>query len=392
MMRPVTFRAAAVWILAVGLVAGPARALVTLNDGTDKIYVSGTFSMGYDSNINASAAATADTTTSATMQLEYQRRAGLIGVNADVSFAVNRFVKNTTYDTLNPTYSLELDKGTGRTTGTLNLSATRSSQTDASVNLYTTDWNYSASLNVHYPVIDRYSLAGTFSYGYLDYTEKGGQPLDDLSTYSSSLSLFYILSDERDLFATYRYRYEQSSSDTSTIDNALSLGVHGKVFWEINGSLSAGYQVREPEGIASTTAAPETSDSAFTANASVSWNANRRLSFTASLSKDFETTATDATTDTTASTLDVNYAYNASLSAAAGVGAGENDFLGVGGLIAGTDEDRRDYYFTSNASVNYTFTERLHVSLAYVFFRNWSNLGFASFTRDTLTLSLSSRW
>jgi hypothetical protein len=391
-IRPATLRAAAAAFVALGLAAGPAGALVTLNDGTDKIYTSGTFTMGYDSNINASSDEVSDTTVDAVVQLEYLRRAGMIGVNANISYAIDRFLRHTTYDTVNPTYSLEFDKASGRTTGTLDFSAIRSSQADAAVNLYTTSWDYDASLNVHYPIIDRYSLAGSFTYGNVDYTKTSGQPLVNLATYDSSISLFYILSDVRDLFATYRYRYEQSSNDTSTADDALSLGVHGKVFWEINGSLSAGYQIRNPEGAPQAAAAQQGKSGDLTANGSLTWNANRELAFTGSLSRDYSTTPIAATTDTTAATFDAKYKVNPALSAGAGIGGGEDRFLGPLGLITGTDKERLDYYFTWNASVNYKFNERLNATLAYAFFENWSNLGFAVFRRNTLSLSLSSRW
>ena len=392
MICPPNLRAAGVVFLALGSLAAPARALVTLNDGTDKIYASGTFTMGYDSNISASADNTSDTTVSANLGLEYQRHAGLIAVNANASFAINRYLNNTTYNSVNPSYSLEFDKASGRTTGTLNFGAVRSSQADAAVNFYTTAWNYSADLNVHYPVIDRYSFAGSLDYGFLDYTETSNQPLVNLSTYSSSLSLFYVLSGDRDLFATYRYRFEQSSISTSTTDDALNLGMHGKLIWEIKGSLSVGYQIRDPRGTSFAGAPQQSSYHDLTSQASASWMANRKLTFNGSLSKDFATTATDATTDTTAGTLDVTYVLNAVLSANAGLGGGENRFLGPAGFVPGTTKERRDYYFTWNAGVSYTFNERLHVSLAYVYFQNWSNLGFAVFNRNRITLSLSSRW
>ena len=392
MIRSATFRGAASAIAAVAALAGPARALVTLNDGTDKIYVSGTFSMGYDTNISASSDNTSDTVTSASMSLQYQRRAGLIGVNANVNFALSQFLKNKTYNSLNPTYSIEFDKTTGRTTGTLNINAVRSSQTDAAVNLYTTSWNYTAGLNIHYPIIDRYSMAGSFTYGLLDYTQTSGQPLSNLSTYASNLSLFYILSDERDLFLGSTYRVSQSSSNTSSTDEGLNVGIHGKVFWEFNGSLNVGYMVRKPQGVADPEAPPLGSYHDITANASVNWNANRKLAFTGSLSKDFSTTATDATTDTLAASLDATYSVNARLSAGTGIGGGETRFFGPGGLLAATNQERIDYYFTWSASVSYSFSERLHASLSYAYFKNWSNLGFATFVRNTLTLTLSSRW
>jgi hypothetical protein len=391
-IRPAILRAAAAAFVALGLAAGSARALVTLNDGTDRIYTSGTFTMGYDSNINASAYDVSDTTMDAVVQLEYLRRAGMIGVNANISYAIDRFLRNTSYDTVDPTYSLEFDKASGRTTGSLDFGATRASQADAAVNLYTTSWDYNASLNIRYPVIDRYSFTGTFAYDYVDYTKTSGQPLVNLTTYNSSLSLFYILSDERDLFVTYRYRDEQCANDTSTVDDALSLGVHGKVLWDINGSLSVGYQILNPRGVPSAGTAPQGQYGDLTANGSVTWNANRELAFTGSLSRDYSTTPIAATTDTTAATLDGKYRFDPALSAGAGIGGGEDRFLGPLGLNPGTGEERLDYYFTWNTSVNYKFNERLNATLAYAFFENWSNLGFAVFRRNTVSLALSSRW
>lgn len=348
--------------------------------------------MGYDSDITASSDAISDTTMSANVELEYQRRAGLIGVNADFSYTVNRFVRNPSYDTDDPTFSLGFDKASGRTTGTLNFSAIRSSEADAVVNLYTTSWDYDTTLNVRYPIISRYYFTGSFTYDYLDYTNTSGQPLVNLATYESSLSLFYILSDERDLFVTYRYRFEQDSNDTSTTDDALSLGVHGRVIWDINGSLSAGYQARNPQGVPPDGTAQQSQYADLTANGSLSWNATRKLALTGSVSRDYSTTPIAATTDTTAATLAATYTVREALSVGIGLGGGENRFLGPGGLITGTDEERLDYYFTWNASVSYKFNERLNAKLAYVYFEDWSNYAFAAFRRNTLSLSLSSRW
>jgi hypothetical protein len=386
------FRTFLVILLAFGLSARTARALVTLNDGTDKIYVSGSFSMGYDSNISASAANTSDFAYSSSMSIEYQRKAGLIGVNGTIAFALNDFVKNPGYDTLNPSYSIELDKGTGRMTGALTLSAQRTSQADVAVNLYDTSWNYSVGLNLHYPVIERYSFALSLNYGLLDYTDKGGQPLVNLATYSASLSLFYILSEQRDLFATYRYRLEESSATTSTADQGLSLGVNGKIIWEINGSLSVGYELRTPRGFAQAGTDADSEFGDFWVTGTANWAANRKLAFSGSLSRDFSTTATGATTVTTSGTLDATWSQNARLSFNAGVGGGINQFYGPFGLLPNSTRERRDYYFTWHTGVNYTFNSHLSASLTYTYFQNWSNLAFAAFDRNSVTLTLSSHW
>lgn len=379
-------------LLGCGVGSGTLRALVTLNDGTDKIYVTGTFSMAFDSNISASAQNMSDTTYSAGFQIEYQRRAGMIGVNANINLGSITYAKNRTYNSLNPTYSLELDKNTGRTTGVLNLSAARTSQADAAANTLDQSWAYNVGLNLHYPVIERYSLTGSLGYGYIDYSKTANQPLVNLSSYTGTLGLFYILSEMRDVFVNYRWRYEEASANTGTTDDALMFGVSGKIIWEINGSVSLGYQTRTPHGIETGTTVPAESESDWTASASATWTANRKLTFTGSLSRDFSTTSLDATTDTTAASLDATYAVNARLSAGTGVGGGESRFLGPLGLIPSTDIQRRDYYFTWNASVSYSLNQHLHATLTYGFFKNWSNLGLATFDRNSLTLMLSSRW
>src|SRR6185312_13991548 len=100
----------------------------------------------------------------------------------------------------------------------------------------------------------------------------------------------------------------------------------------------------------------------------------------------------DATTDTSALAVDVTYAANARLSGTTAVGLGMSDFLGPLGLVPGTDTQRRDYYFTWNAGISYNLNQHLHTSLTYTYFRNWSNLALATFDRNSLTLSLSTRW
>jgi hypothetical protein len=386
-MRSSAFFRTFLVILAFGLSFRTAHALVTLNDGTDKIYVSGTFSMGYDSNISASASNTSDFTYSSSATIEYQRKAGLIAINGNIAFSVNQFVKNPGYNTLNPSYSVEFDKGTGRMTGALTLGAQRSSQADVAVNLYDTSWNYNVGLNLHYPVIERYSFSLS-----LNYTDTGGQPLVNLSTYSASLSLFYILTEQRDLFATYRYRLEDSSATTSTTDEALSLGVNGKIIWEINGSLSVGYELRTPKGFSDTGTDADSAFGDFWVTGTANWAANRKLSFTGSLSRDFSTTATGATTETTSGTLDGTWSQNSKLSFNSGVGGGINQFYGPFGLLPNSSRERRDYYFTWHVGGSYTFNSHLNASLTYSYFQNWSNLSFASFDRNSLTLTLSSRW
>lgn len=374
------------------LICRPALALVTLNDGTDKIYVSGTFSMGFDSNISASAANTSDVTQSAGINVEYQRRAGLIGVNASVSYSLNQFLKNKSNNSANPAYSIEFDKTTGRTTGTLNINAQRSSQADVAANVHTVSWNINTGLNLRYPVIERYSFTGSFNYGMLRYTETGGQQLINLTTEAAAVGLFYVLSEERDLYANYRYRNEASSDNTSTADHEVSFGVNGRIIGQLNGNISVGYQLRFPHGILVDGVPDNTSYRSITATGAAAYHLTKKIALNASLSKDFATTSTNATTDTTATSLNLAYSMNAKISATTGVGYGISNFLGPFGLVPGTSIERKDSYFSWSDGVSYTFNGHLSLSLSYGFFKNWSNLSFATFKRNSFTLTVSSRW
>jgi hypothetical protein len=394
MRIPPPLRAAcALWIVG-GAAVRSARALVTLNDGTDKIYVSGTWTMGYDSNLSASAGGSGDVSYGGSAAIEYQRRAGIIGVTSSVTFTLTDYLKSQdrTYNSLNPTFSLELDKQSGRTTGAVTFSATRSSQADAAAGVHDVSWDYTTGLNLHYPVIERYSLTGSVSYGQLDYTQTSGQALVNLDTYTADVGLFYVLSDARDLSISYRYRDEASTDNTSTVDNALLFGVYDQLFGQIHGSLVVGLQRRAgpSEETAGVTSSGDYDD--ITATATAIWNLTRQNVLTGTLSRDFTTTSTNATTDTTEATLDLTRAFNAKLSANVGVGGGENQFLGPFGFLPDTTIERRDYYFTWNAGVNYIWSDHLKVSLAYTYLRNWSNLAFATFDRGTYTVTLASRW
>jgi hypothetical protein len=372
-------RATVALIIAACLLCPPAHALVTFNDSKEHIFVTGTASLAYDSNIYAHTGGGGDTVYSAGLLVEYTRRAGWIGVNGSVGLDLSRFVNNTNENFLNPRFALEFTKASGRTTGTLSLSAARENRADSAVNLREQSWNYAAGLNFKYPVIERYSISGSF-----DYTDRvfaGQSGLSNLATYSAGADLLYALSSERDLLAGYRYRYSETSTNASFDDQSFTVGVAGKIISRLNGSLRAGYQVRHPHGRAT--------DGAYrglTAAGAVTWTATKKLSFTGQLSRDVSVTSTDISVDTFSESLDAQYVFNARLSVFANLGGGDSRFLGA------ATNNRRDHFFTYGGGVNYTMLRHLKFSLAYVYFQNWSTLSYADYLRNTFTLSVSSRW
>lgn len=375
-------RTSARWLLTGSTVAlfgaADSFALFKFNEGRDQIYITGTASVGYDSNIFSSREAEGDFLISSSLLLEYARRAGLIGVNANIGWNLGSFASNASEDFSNPTMGLEFTKTTGRTTGSITLNASRQSKADANINQRTDSWNYNAGIQLKYPVIERYSIAGGVGYGLLDYVDNGAG-LVDLSTYTANADLFYTYSSQRDLIAGYRIRESETSNGGSTTDHAFTVGVSGKIASKLNGTVRVGYQIRTENDTG------QMYDS-YTMSASTTWSVNKRFTLTGTLSKDFSTTATDSTIDAFSANLDAQYVLNYRWSLYSGIGGGYSDFLN------GLDQDREDYYFTWNVGVAYNLNDHFKASLTYSFFQNWSNRSTSSFTRNSITLSVSSRW
>jgi opacity protein-like surface antigen len=377
---PSRLRAWALTALLTGSFAASARALVKFNDGHDEIFVTGTVGLGYDSNIFAYNGGEGDTTYNASLDLEYRRKAGMLGVNADLGWDFSKFQEFSSEDFANPRARLELTKNSGRTTGSLTAGAKRESRADSAINIRTTSWEYDAGLNLKYPVIERYSLTGQAGWSRRDFEDNFA--LVDLNTWTLSSDLFYVYNSQRDLFGGYRFRVTDTTADTQDIDHAFTVGTSGKIISTINGTARFGYQLRE----STRTDGTRESFDGFTSVVSATWSALKRLNVTGQVSSDFNTIATDVSVSTIAAGLDAQYALNARVSVYAGSGVGRTRFLGA--LGAG----RRDTYLTWNAGVAYTLNDHFKATLGYTWFQNWSTLAFSDYTRDTISLNLSSRW
>jgi len=369
--------------------AGSAQALVKFNDGHDGIFVTGTAGIGYDSNILANSNAVSDTTFNSSIEFDYQRKAGMLGVNGSLGWAFTRFDRNTSENFADPHAHLELTKSGGRTTGSLTLGAERRSRAEEALNLRTVSWDYNAGLNFKYPVIERYSIAGQVGYDYQDYLNNNA--LFDIRTYTASGDLYYVYTSERDLLGGYRLRVTDTTNGTRSYDHAFTLGTTGKLLPKLNGTVRLGYQFRETDrGHFEVPAAPidTTQDryNAFTASASATWTISRRLNITGLASRDFSTLATDVNVDTTAVMLDANFAAKAKLSLFGGVGAGRIRFLGAASI------GRVDTYETAHAGVSYTLNDHLKITLSGLYYKNWSLLEQGDYDRRTISLIVSSRW
>jgi hypothetical protein len=374
------FRTSLLVILVSVLVCPRTYGLVSIDDGKNRIYVNASITYAWDSNIFANRDSTGDSIYSASVGLDFRRHAGLIAVNGGVAVDASTFGENTDENFQNPRFNIELNKQSGRTTGAITASAARQSRADSAANLRTESWSYEAGVNFKYPIIERYSISGGLGYALRDF--KDNSILVDLSTYTANLDLFYVYTTERDLIATYRVRYGETSADTAYYDHAFMLGISGKILPKLGGTVRVGYQFHEPTNLASGEAT-----SALTATGSAQWAVNKKMNAAVSISKDFSTTSTNVIVDSSSINLSMQYAFNSRVTATGGLGYGLNDFLGAVG------DGRKDQYFTWNAGLSASMIGgRLTVSLGYTYYQNWSTVSFSNFERNSVNLSANTQF
>jgi hypothetical protein len=372
-------------VAGIAVCAPRALALVSLEDGRDHLFVDGTVEMGYDSNVFANAQSGGSMLVEGTLSTEFARRAGLIGVNVTASVTFARYANFREQDYVDPKVTAEFTKQTGRTTGSLLVSAQRENRADVDANTRDVSWNYDVALNFQYPVIQRYSISGSFEYNYADYQDQ--QLFTNLATYTGNLYLFYILSEQRDFFIDYRERYSQLADGSDDIDDSLSAGLNGRVFGPFNGSLQGGYTIRTTSGGAD---AGRYGD--FTASGALTWNMNRQMTLSGDLARDFSTTATAQSIDSTSIGLTFKDSLTKKASLSLEGSAGQSRFLGEEGLIAPGGARRVDDFVSVNTSYSYTLNQHLKASINYIYFRNWSTLAYAEFPRQQVNISLTSHW
>jgi hypothetical protein len=372
-------------VMAAVFSAPNARALVSLEDGRDHIFIDGSVEMAYDSNLFANAQNQGSASYQGTLSADIVRRAGWIGVNITAGLNWARYSSFSGQDYIDPTLSLELTKQTGRTTGSLTAGVTRQDRTDVTANTRDTSWNYTGGLDIQYPVIERYSITGTFDYAKTDYTDRA--LFTDSTTYSGNLFLYYVLNEQRDLFVDSRTRWTYESNGDLDLDKSLSGGVSGRVIGPFNGSMQFGYETRTPYG------GPDHGNfNDITASGSTTWNVNRRITVTGNLSRDFSTTALAQSIESTSAGLTFQDSFTANASCTLAGTVGQNQFLGEEGIVAPDDERRVDYFYSLSAGFFYTFNQHLKFSINYTYYRSYSTLSYAEFGRTGLTLGASSHW
>jgi hypothetical protein len=375
-------RIAAAAGLAVWLTVIPsAQALLNIDGTRNQLFVFGGVTFAYNSNIFAESTGRGDSTMTAQVGAELKRRAGLIAVNSVAKIDFVRYSKYSGENTINPNFSLELNKTEGRTTGLFTLQAYRETRSDSAVNLRTSSWNFPLGLNVKYPINDKFYV--TSNTGYLRRTyQDDNTVLVNYSDYSEAVDFYYTYTSKLDLLAGYRLRVSRTSAHGRANDHWFSVGATGGLFSKLSGTVRVGYQFRDVSGLST----PSDRFDHFNASATINWPFTRKLNFAFQLNRDFNTIATGASVDSTSLSARAQYAYNRKLEFSGGASVGRNLFLGS------ASGDRRDTFFTWDAGLLYRMNEHLQVAGTYTYFHNWSSLSFSDYESHGVSLDISSRY
>lgn len=356
----------------------PALALLEFNDGRDKLTVNGSYGISYDSNLFAHSGGAGDYSQSIGLGLNYSRRAGLIGVNASISVSSGRFDKYTAEDFTNPSLELEFNKDKGRLTGAISLSAQRQSSSDVTINERVDSWTYASSFKFRYPINDRYFFTSLTDFNMQDYLHNSS--LFNLASYAESVDVFYTYTSKLDLTGGYRIRVGDAQGGSHTQDNALSAGATGAILPKLSGSISVGYQWRNQTG------AEGGNYDSVTSSVSLSWPVAKRIGVSGSVSKDFQTTATDVSVDSTSFNLSAALKPTGKINVNPGIGYSISRFLGSKG------NGREDKSPTATLNVSMALTSHISASISYAYIVNQSNVAFSDFGRHTASVNLSARY
>lgn len=366
-------------LIAIAAAAGrPASAAFSFNSGRDKLALSAEYGLAYDSNLFSRAGGEGDSSQSLSLSAEYARRAGIIGMDASTSFVFQRFRTFSSEDYSNPSFQLEFDKQKGRLTGSAEFLARKENRSEVAINVRAASWNYESTLNLRYPINDRYYFKTAGGFNYRDYRDNS--TLFDLKSFHQSVDVFYVYSSKLDLTGGYRLRAGEASGGARTLDHAFTVGATNNILPKLNGAVRAGYQWRNEQG------PRDNRFGSLTTSVSLEWPATSKLTVETIVSKDFVTTATDVSVDVAAFSLSATYKPLPKLSLNAGAGYSLSDYLGQPGA------GREDRAFSCNAEISFAFSPQISSSISYSNLDNDSNSAFSDFARHTIAFKLSARF
>jgi len=374
-------------LLFLGAAATPeSYALLTFNDGKDKILVQGTYSFGYDTNIFTQRVAKGAVSQAYSVSLTYNRKAGIIGVSAATSMSHNVFSGVSGQNFYDPNLSLAFTKGTGRTTGSLSLQGTKSDVPDPIANNRAESWLYSSTLDLRYFLNSRYFLTDTAEYSATDYTNK--ILFSNLQSYNDNLAINYRYDSKLDLNASSNLGYSTTKNIKAT-SYGLNFGSVGTILSKLSGTTNFGYEISNDSyarNLVGASGKRSDSFSSFRSATSLTWRPKTSFGLTATLDKDFSISSTDVKTNTLQAGLTSDFALFQRFKTSIGGNYTGTVFLGP------LSQGRRDRLYQVFVNVGTALTTHIRVNLEYAYMVNYSTLAVGHFTRQLLTLAITATY
>lgn len=340
------------------------------------MFIFGSAAYGYSSNIFFDSTNQGDSSVTTEVGVELKRKAGILAVSSTAKLTYLRFKTFTDENALNPNFIVEFSKATGRTTGSLSVSAYRESRSDSAVNVRTNSWNAPVSLTLKYPINDKFSVSAATGFLSRNYTDNTA--LTDYTEFSEALDGYYRYTSKLDLVTGYRLRLSRTTTGEKTQDHWFNFGATGGLFAKINGTIRVGYQIRQ--------VSPGERFGHLNALAALSWTVSRKFSLTNQISRDFNTIATGSSVDSTGVSLQATYLLNRKLDLESTLGYGRNAFLGVSQL------NRRDKFWSWDFAAHFKLTANVQLAASYLYLKNDSTEAFANFERQGVSLEISARY
>jgi hypothetical protein len=355
--------------------APSARAFLVFNEGRDQVFINASLTFGYSTNVFDQKVARGSSTGTLAWSASYVRRAGMINVSAGAAFTYDQFASVKGQNTFDPDMTLTLTKGVGRTTGSWSLEAQRESQPDPTVNDRPILWSYSSTLNLRYPVNDRYYLTSSTSMTGTAYDNN--VLFSNQETYGEDLGVNYIFDSKLDFVGAYRVR-TSSTSGINEFDQSLLAGANGTILPKLSGGISVGYE-RTDENAKD---APTSRYNDLTAGINLYWRYSRVLSFNGSVSKDFAISAEDVETNATVFSASMDAAIGRRWRTNTGITHAGTVFLGAGGI------GRKDSLWEFMANVGTGLTTHIKINFGYTYEVNSSNYSNVEFVAQTYNVSI----
>jgi Putative beta-barrel porin 2 len=363
------------WFMA----APKAHALLAFDDGKERVYVTGTYSFGYDTNIFAQSVARGALTQAWSLQSTFSRRAGIISVDGTIEVNSENFNGISGQDFSDPGVTLTFTKGIGRTTGSLGFTAQKQNTPDPVANNRSVSWTYGSTLDLRYPVNQRFYFTNSSGVTGTYYTNKA--LFSDLESFTDGLDVNLVYDSKLDLDTGYDFAYSDTR-DTRALDQGFTLGADGSIFPKLNGSLVVGDTWRQ----AVYSHARSETFQAITAGAALKWALSRQISIGVVVTKGLSISSTDISTDTLSSAVSADLALGRRLRGTIGLDYIPTTFLGRAGA------GRKDYLWEVPVTLYTSITTHLRTSVTYAYETNYSNFSIARFVRETLSLSLTATY